>query len=153
MGVSYSTLTSSHNSDYRMHRAAQRLQPLVRAMSSSSSPLVKFSTCELSDALIKLGVPHGGHIPDIHILSPSPSSLEASTTRICGPAYTVQMVLGTDTSAPKLTSHFVDTTPAGSVVIIAAPPRTCSPSLPVLSPPTHHQCIYFSFNDVNNEQK
>ncbi|KIP11584.1 hypothetical protein PHLGIDRAFT_10573 [Phlebiopsis gigantea 11061_1 CR5-6] len=86
---------------------------------SSSSPLFKFSTCEISDALIKLGVPHGGHIPDIHMFSPS----QSSETRICGPAYTVQMVLGSDKTAPKLSSHFVDTAPAGSVIVVAAPPQ------------------------------
>ncbi|KAI0339808.1 RraA-like protein [Trametopsis cervina] len=107
-----------------MQRAVRRLQPLVRAMSTSSVSdlLSKFSTCEISDALIKLGVPHGGHIPDIHMFSLSASG--SSGTRICGPAYTVQMVLGSDTSAPKLSSHFVDTTPAGSVVVVAAPPQT-----------------------------
>ncbi|KAH9858966.1 RraA-like protein [Lenzites betulinus] len=80
--------------------------------------LGSFSTCEISDALIKLGAPHGGHIPDIHLLSPADS-----TTRLCGPAYTVQMVLGSDTSAPKLSAHFVDTAPEGSVVVINAPHR------------------------------
>ncbi|EIW62876.1 RraA-like protein [Trametes versicolor FP-101664 SS1] len=80
--------------------------------------LAEFSTCEISDALIKLGSPHGGHIPDIHMLSPADS-----TTRLCGPAYTVQMVLGSDTSAPKLSAHFVDTAPEGSVVVISAPHR------------------------------
>lgn len=81
--------------------------------------LSEFSTCEISDALIKLGTPHGGHIPDIHMLSPADP-----TTRLCGPAYTVQMVLGSDTSAPKLSAHFVDTAPEGSVVVISAPHRT-----------------------------
>ncbi|KAI0690527.1 ribonuclease E inhibitor RraA/Dimethylmenaquinone methyltransferase [Cytidiella melzeri] len=106
-----------------MQRAVQRLQPLVQAMSlvSPSSSLSKFSTCEISDALLKLGVPHGGHIPDIHMFSPSATG--SGETRICGPAYTVQMVLGSDTSAPKLTAHFVDTTPPGSVVVVAAPPQ------------------------------
>ena len=113
-----------------MKQAIGRLQPLVRAMSTPSTPpLSKFSTCEISDALIKLGVPHGGHIPDIHMLSPSPHT--AGDMRICGPAYTVQMVLGSDTSAPKLSSHFVDTAPAGSIIVIAAPSRSvCSPSSP-----------------------
>ncbi|KAI0665948.1 RraA-like protein [Trametes maxima] len=88
---------------------------------SSNAPdirakLAGFSTCELSDALIKLGTPHGGHVPDIHMLSPSDP-----TTRLCGPAYTVQMVLGSDKAAPKLSAHFVDTAPEGSVVVINAP--------------------------------
>ncbi|KAI1795676.1 RraA-like protein [Ganoderma leucocontextum] len=91
-------------------------------MSSSASDvqskLAGFSTCEISDALIKLGEPHGGHIPDMTMLSPSDQS-----TRLCGPAYTVQMVLGSDQDAPKLSAHFVDTTPQGSVVVINAPDR------------------------------
>lgn len=81
--------------------------------------LAAFSTCELSDALIRMRSPHGGHIPDIHMLSPTDSRI-----RLCGPAYTVQMVLDSDTSAPKLPAHFVDTAPEGSVVVISAPHRT-----------------------------
>ncbi|KAF9452744.1 RraA-like protein [Macrolepiota fuliginosa MF-IS2] len=84
------------------------------------SKLVEFSTCEISDALIKLKLPHGGYIPDIHMLSPSASE---SSLRICGPAYTVRMVSASDTAAPKLSAHFVDTAPEGSVVVIGAPPE------------------------------
>ncbi|KAF8160748.1 ribonuclease E inhibitor RraA/Dimethylmenaquinone methyltransferase [Crassisporium funariophilum] len=90
---------------------------------STSSSLANFSTCEISDALIKLSVPHGGHIPDIHMVSPNASNSE---TRICSPAYTVQMVLASDTSAPQLSAHFVDTAPMGSVIVIAAPPEAKS---------------------------
>lgn len=71
-----------------------------------------FSTCEISDALLKLGVQHGGHVPGIHAIH---------AVKICGPAYTVKMVLGSDTVAPKLASHFVDTAPADSVIVIDAP--------------------------------
>lgn len=90
-------------------------------MSSTSSEsfvqqLSEFSACEISDALIKLGSSNGGHIPDIHLISPL-----GSNQIICGPAYTVQMVFSSDTSAPKLFSHFVDTAPAGSVIVINAP--------------------------------
>ncbi|KDQ57445.1 hypothetical protein JAAARDRAFT_35160 [Jaapia argillacea MUCL 33604] len=87
---------------------------------SASSSLSEYSSCEISDALIKLGLPHGGHIPDIHMFSPSPASSPGA--RICGPAYTVQMVLGSDNSAPKLASHFVDTATEGSVIVINVPP-------------------------------
>ena len=94
--------------------------------SHAMTTLADFSSCEISDALVKLGVKSGGLIPDIDLISP-----EDKTVRICGPAYTVQMVLGSDTSAPKLSSHFVDTAPAGSVIVIAAPPRSvCSPFSP-----------------------
>lgn len=92
---------------------------MMSSNTTTQSRLAEFSTCELSDALIKLGSPHGGHIPDIHMLSPTDSS-----TRLCGPAYTVQMVLGSNKTAPKLSAHFVDTAPEGSVVVISAPPRS-----------------------------
>lgn len=81
--------------------------------SRTTSALSQFSTCELSDALIKLSVPHGGHIPDIHSVSPGD---------VCSPAYTVKMVLTSDTEAPKLTGgHFVDQAKEGYVVVIDAP--------------------------------
>jgi len=84
--------------------------------------LSEFSACEISDALIKLGSPNGGHIPDIHLVSPS-----GSNKLICGPAYTVQMVFSSDISTPRLSSHFIDTAPAGAVIVIDAPPSSVSP--------------------------
>ncbi|KAJ3762372.1 ribonuclease E inhibitor RraA/Dimethylmenaquinone methyltransferase [Lentinula raphanica] len=78
------------------------------------SSLSSFSSCELSDALIKLGVPSGGYIPDINHFSGKP---------ICGPAYTVKFVYSTETGAPTLSEHFVDTAPSGSVIVIDAPPH------------------------------
>lgn len=78
--------------------------------------LADYSTCELSDALIKLGSPHGGHVPDIHQLSP-----DDKTVRIAGPAFTVKMVFTADKDAPKPAQHFVDAAPEGSVMVIAAP--------------------------------
>ena len=84
--------------------------------------LSEFSACEISDALIKLGSPNGGHIPDIHLVSSSGPS-----QKICGPAYTVQMRFSSDTSAPKLPSHFIDTAPAGTVIVINAPPSSVLP--------------------------
>lgn len=89
--------------------------------SESNSALVNFSTCEISDALIKLGTPHGGHIPDIHNIS-SP----ANNKRVCAPAYTVKMVLSSNTEAPKLSTHFVDTVSPGYVLVIDAPPGPIS---------------------------
>jgi hypothetical protein len=109
-----------------------------------------FSTCEVSDALIKLGVPHGGHIPDIHCISPHSRSesggpaAQGVPVRLCGPAYTVRMVFASDCDAPKLQqSHFVDLAPEGSIVFVSAPSgwspccfsgrrHTLAHSLPVL---------------------
>jgi len=88
-------------------------------LTNTISLLSKYSSCEISDALIKLGLPHGGHIPDIHVLSPSTYNF-----KVCAPAYTVKMVLASDNTTPKLAEHFVDTAPEGSVIVIDAPPRS-----------------------------
>ncbi|KLO14291.1 RraA-like protein [Schizopora paradoxa] len=82
---------------------------------AGTHPLDSFSSCELSDALIKLGVLHGGHIPDIVC------QLSGDDVSVRGPAYTVQMVKASDTKSPKLEAHFVDTIVEGSVVVIQAP--------------------------------
>lgn len=42
---------------------------------------------QVSDALVKLKYPHGGHIPDIDLLSPA----SKHTTKIIGEAFTVQV--------------------------------------------------------------
>jgi regulator of RNase E activity RraA len=83
------------------------------------SKLSEFSSCEISDALVKLGFPNGGLIPDISVMSP-PDDIKQT---LCAPAYTVRMVPASDTSAPKLSEHFVDTAPAGSFIVIDAPTR------------------------------
>jgi hypothetical protein len=110
------------------------------------------STCEISDALLKLGVPHGGHIPDIHLISPhSHSRTDGNANagvRLCGPAYTVRMVLASERDAPKLQgAHFVDLAPEASVVFISAPPGWSFPqsSLPtLLSPPLPSSPFHFT---------
>ena len=129
-GTPHNLRYGNHMSYRVLHVPRLRLQPTpslfctraylsLRAMSSKASDiqatLADFSTCEVSDAMIKLGFPHGGFIPDINQVSPGPD------TRICGPAYTVQMVLGSNKDSPKLSSHFVDTAPDGSVIVINAP--------------------------------
>lgn len=82
------------------------------------------TTCEISDALIKLGSPHGGHIPDIYPISPTSSTnaSDASTPiRVEGPAHTVKMVLFNDKVSPKPMKHFVDAAEEGTVIVIDAP--------------------------------
>ena len=82
--------------------------------------LSNYSTCEISDALVKLGVPNGGHLADIRMMSPAPPA----PIRICGPAYTVKMVFASDrSSSTSPTHHFVDTAPPNSVIVIDAPHR------------------------------
>ncbi|KAG0244305.1 hypothetical protein BGW41_008069 [Actinomortierella wolfii] len=74
-------------------------------MSSASD--FPYSSCDVSDALLKLGVTGAGYIPDIHLWSPE---YKAGDTR--------------DTSAPKPSQHFVDAAPAGHVICISQPAKT-----------------------------
>jgi hypothetical protein len=80
--------------------------------------LAEYSTCEVSDALIKAGVPSGGYFPDITMLSPSRDDPDL---RICGHAYTVRMVDAKEDGHPTPAVHFVDAIPDDAVVVISAP--------------------------------
>jgi len=100
-------------------------------------PLSVYTTCELSDALFKLGIISGGHIPDISLFSPSTSlssSPAAAQVKICGPAFTVKMVSATDEEAPTPDEYFADAATQGCVMVVQAPPRAFlllfSPPLP-----------------------
>ncbi|KAF9121677.1 hypothetical protein BGW39_010345 [Mortierella sp. 14UC] len=94
-------------------------------MASTNAPLPFYSSCDVADALQVLrkteGIPdleHDGYVPDIHLWSPH---FKAGNTRLFGPAYTVEMVPITATEAPKLSEHFADTIPEGSVICISQP--------------------------------
>ncbi|KAI7874415.1 RraA-like protein [Lichtheimia hyalospora FSU 10163] len=81
--------------------------------------LRRFSSCEIADALLKLGQrPWGGYIPDIEMWSPSYCD---GNTRIVGPAFTVKMVERDNTTAPKPDEHFADAAPEGSIMVISSP--------------------------------
>ncbi|OBZ91649.1 4-hydroxy-4-methyl-2-oxoglutarate aldolase [Choanephora cucurbitarum] len=87
---------------------------------SNLEQLKKFSSCEVADALIKLGKgPWAGYIPDIELWSPQYCQ---GDTRIVGPAFTVKMVDKYDTTSPTPSEHFADAAHEGSVVVISAPP-------------------------------
>ncbi|KAF8331097.1 RraA-like protein [Cantharellus anzutake] len=89
---------------------------------SISPQLASFSSCEISDALVKLGVKSGGHIPDIEMYSPHSVRVpDAEGVKICGPAFTVKMVEASDKTSPTPSDHFVDAAPRGHVVVISAP--------------------------------
>ncbi|CAD6890642.1 unnamed protein product, partial [Tilletia caries] len=110
--------------------APKQPQPTPKAQPKASEEpetiftrIRKFSTCEVADALIKLKLPHGGHIPGIDIFSPEHINGE---TRVCGPAFTVKMVSSKDKDAPKPPKHFVDASEPGSVMVVTCPPNTRS---------------------------
>lgn len=54
----------------------------------AACPSGRSAHAQISDALIKMGVKHGGLIPDIKMYSPL---YEAGETRIAGPAFTVEV--------------------------------------------------------------
>ncbi|OWZ58734.1 hypothetical protein C368_00251 [Cryptococcus neoformans 125.91] len=90
------------------------------AQRQTFNSLEELSTCEISDALIKLGVQTGGYIPDLHLYSPS----DGQKVKVVGPAFTVQMVaenVQRENELPKSKEHFVDACPSGSVLVISAP--------------------------------
>ncbi|KAH6684793.1 ribonuclease E inhibitor RraA/Dimethylmenaquinone methyltransferase [Halenospora varia] len=88
------------------------------ALSSAGRALSRFTSCDIGDALVKLGVPYGGFLSGLQMWSPERQS---GTRKIFGPAYTVQMVEANDKSAPNPPIHFADGIPKDSVVFISQP--------------------------------
>ncbi|GAA5999361.1 bifunctional 4-hydroxy-4-methyl-2-oxoglutarate aldolase/oxaloacetate decarboxylase [Rhodotorula paludigena] len=95
----------------------------VRVTKEQISRLAGFSTCEVADALVKLKHPTGGYVPDLERYSGEDGK------PLVGEAFTVEMVDGRDTSAPKLEEHFIDAALPDSVVFISTPAHTKSASL------------------------
>lgn len=97
--------------------------------------LQPFTTCDVSDALLKLKYRNGGFLAGPTMWSPR---RQDGDTKIIGRAYTVKYARNDD-PAPKATSHYVrarrcfltwltglqiDSVPKGSVVFISVPPDT-----------------------------
>ncbi|EFX00078.1 ribonuclease e inhibitor rraa/dimethylmenaquinone methyltransferase [Grosmannia clavigera kw1407] len=89
---------------------APQLDPNVEALS-------EFSTCDVSDALLKLKVPHGGFLAGITMYSPE---RQTGATKIVGPAYTVKYALLSDPAA-KHPTHYIDAVPEGAVLFVSSP--------------------------------
>ncbi|WWC61799.1 uncharacterized protein I303_104384 [Kwoniella dejecticola CBS 10117] len=92
--------------------------------------LEELSTCEISDALVKLGNPTGGFLPHLNIYSPSPipndgeSGSGREQVKLVGRVFTVRLVEqekpGAELSnGSKTDQHFVDAAPEGSVILIS----------------------------------
>lgn len=82
--------------------------------------LKQFTTCDVSNALIKLKYRNGGFLSGLTLWSPE---RQAGDTRIVGPAYTVKYA-PLSNPAPKHPAHYIDSVPAGSVVFVSCPART-----------------------------
>ncbi|KAH8807399.1 ribonuclease E inhibitor RraA/Dimethylmenaquinone methyltransferase [Xylogone sp. PMI_703] len=93
----------------------------MAATSEILDALSEFTSCDISDALMKLDVPYGGYLQGISMYSPE---RETGPAKIFGPAFTVHTVLESDTNAPTPAGHFVDAIPKGAVVYIQQPKNT-----------------------------
>ncbi|CAH0028533.1 unnamed protein product [Clonostachys rhizophaga] len=87
------------------------------AQKSIVDRLQPYTTCDVSDALCKLKVTNGGFLSGLTMWSPA---RQEGQTKIIGPAYTVKYV-PVDSPEPKLTSHYIDSVPDGSVVFVSSP--------------------------------
>ncbi|KAK4167250.1 ribonuclease E inhibitor RraA/Dimethylmenaquinone methyltransferase [Cladorrhinum sp. PSN259] len=86
--------------------------PIVKA-------LQEYTSCDVSDALIKLKFPNGGFLSGLTMWSPQ---RQHGPTKIVGPAYTVQYV-PLDDPRPKYPTHYIDSVPAGAVVFVSSPAK------------------------------
>ncbi|KAH7345814.1 ribonuclease E inhibitor RraA/Dimethylmenaquinone methyltransferase [Pyrenochaeta sp. MPI-SDFR-AT-0127] len=80
--------------------------------------LRRFTTCDISDALVRLKVRHGGYLSGLKMYSPSE---QTAPLKIFGPAYTVRMVPADDVISPRPPKHFADAIPSGSAVFVSQP--------------------------------
>jgi len=80
--------------------------------------LQAFSTCDISDALLKLDCPHGGFLADLILWSPK---RQEGLTKVVGPAYTVKYARHTNLTKPAQQGHYIDSIPPGSVVFVSSP--------------------------------
>ncbi|KAF2763544.1 RraA-like protein [Pseudovirgaria hyperparasitica] len=96
-------------------------------MSSLVKALRPFASCDIGDALVKLGVPLGGYINDLRMFSPHRAGdLDKKTPTMIGEAVTVKMVRADDTESPRPEKHFADANEAGKVMFISQPPSMYS---------------------------
>ncbi|KAK3905785.1 ribonuclease E inhibitor RraA/Dimethylmenaquinone methyltransferase, partial [Staphylotrichum tortipilum] len=77
--------------------------------------------CDVADALVKLSIPHGNFLPGITLWSPE---RQAGETKIVGPAYTVLYVPLGDERGKWGGGHYIDSVPAGAVVLVSCRPAT-----------------------------
>lgn len=89
-------------------------------MSATSSDLDSlfsdFSTCDVSDGLLKLGVKSGGFLPDISL-----RTTMAPVARCVGRVWPVQFVEKSSPRKAEYTGHYIDHVPAGKVVLLSCP--------------------------------
>lgn len=101
-----------------------------------SLSLKRFSTCDMSDGLLKLGVSGGGFLPDI---LPRTLPKQHHSYPIVGRAWTVRFVHKADPVRPDFAGHYIDQVPA-SIAGGSADGSEELPVIPVLGAPPELTC-------------
>lgn len=94
-----------------------------------------FSTCDISDTLLNLGVTHGGFVPDIFQRTRPKMNQEMP---IIGQAWTVEFLEKNADRQPDFSGHYIDQIPSS----VALPPGSSAegsrfPVIPILGAPSH----------------
>ncbi|MBW0499001.1 hypothetical protein O181_038716 [Austropuccinia psidii MF-1] len=132
--IRFSSIGSSESTTLRTRLPLSTYRIILQVHSALSKPtmstkrvlpqiisgLGRYSSCEVADVLIKLKYPHGGYLPDINIQS---FAGDSSQLKLCGEAFTVEMVSASDIQSPKPQEHYVDAAQKDSVIVISSPPN------------------------------
>ncbi|KAI1320436.1 RraA-like protein [Xylariaceae sp. FL0255] len=93
---------------------------MAKPVNSVVAALKNYTTCDVSDALIKLKYRNGGFLSGLTMWSPL---RQDGPTCIVGPAYTVKYA-ALDDPAPEMAGHYIDSVPKGAVVFVSSPAGT-----------------------------
>ena len=102
---------------------------------STLALLKGFSSCDVSDALLKLGVVSGGYLPDIVQRT---RAKQENPLPIVGRAFTVQFAERNSSQKPNFDGHYIDQIPADVQSSHTADEHL--PTIPVLAAPPSLTC-------------
>lgn len=84
------------------------------------STLGKYTTCDISDGLVKYGVKNGGFIPNLTQRSPIKNSPNINKQSAVGRAYTVLYAPKND-PRPAVSGSYIDQIPQDSILVMGVP--------------------------------
>jgi regulator of RNase E activity RraA len=95
----------------------------LKPSQSQIESLSKYTACDIADALLKLQVPNAGFLPDLKLITPSPSSITiapASTVVFASKIGGKLLDFYPDVNIPA-GKHWVDLTEPETIVVMAQP--------------------------------
>lgn len=99
-----------------LKRIVQRTMSSIASYADKhTQALEQYTPCDVADALVKYGLPHGGYIPNL--VQYSKNRAEAAPATAVGRAYTV-LYAPLDDPRPAVKGGYIDTAPAGAIVVI-----------------------------------